>query len=75
MAGLVPAIHVLLPDPEGLIRRSPESAPLLDAVKDRKTRDAGHAPILHRRTVNPVLRDFCSLTGDYCVNQVEENCG
>jgi len=29
-----------LSDPESLIRRSPASAPLLDAVKDRKTRDA-----------------------------------
>jgi hypothetical protein len=28
------------PDPESLLRRSPASAPLLDAVKDRKTRDA-----------------------------------
>jgi AsmA protein len=28
------------PDPESLIRRSPGAAPLLDAVKDRKTRDA-----------------------------------
>ena len=31
---------LIFPDPESLIRRSPESAPLLDAVKDRKTRDA-----------------------------------
>src|SRR3989440_3291329 len=30
----------IFPDPESLIRRSPASAPLLDAVKDRKTRDA-----------------------------------
>ncbi|QDL98720.1 AsmA family protein [Rhodopseudomonas palustris] len=30
---------LIFPDPESLIRRSPASAPLLDAVKDRKTRD------------------------------------
>jgi len=31
---------LVFPDPESLIRRSPASAQLLDAVKDRKTRDA-----------------------------------
>jgi len=31
---------LIFPDPEILIRRSPASAPLLDAVKDRKTREA-----------------------------------
>jgi AsmA protein len=31
---------LIFPDPESLIRRSPASAPLLDAMKDRKTRDA-----------------------------------
>ena len=31
---------LFFPDPESLIRRSPASAPLLDAVKDRKARDA-----------------------------------
>ncbi len=31
---------LIFPDPESLIRRSPASAPLLDAVKDRKARDA-----------------------------------
>src|ERR1700710_2423851 len=31
---------LIFPDPETLIRRSPGAAPLLDAVKDRKTRDA-----------------------------------
>src|SRR5258707_5506389 len=31
---------LIFPNPESLIRRSPASAPLLDAVKDRKTRDA-----------------------------------
>jgi AsmA protein len=30
---------LIFPDPESLIRRSPASAPLLEAVKDRKTRD------------------------------------
>jgi AsmA protein len=31
---------IIFPDPDSLIRRSPATAPLLDAVKDRKTRDA-----------------------------------
>ena len=31
---------LIFPDPESLIRRSPGAAPLLDAVKDRKARDA-----------------------------------
>mgnify|MGYP003693983379 CR=1 FL=1 len=31
---------LVFPDPESLIRRSPGAAQLLDAVKDRKTRDA-----------------------------------
>src|SRR3954454_21224347 len=31
---------LIFPDPESLIRRSPATAPLLDAVKDLKTRDA-----------------------------------
>jgi AsmA protein len=31
---------LVFPDPEILIKRSPASAPLLEAVKDRKTRDA-----------------------------------
>jgi AsmA protein len=36
---------LIFPDPESLIRRSPASAPLLDAVKDRKTRDAVRSAI------------------------------
>jgi AsmA protein len=30
---------LIFPDPDSLIRRAPAAAPLLDAVKDRKTRD------------------------------------
>lgn len=40
---------LIFPDPESLIRRSPASAPLLDAVKDRKTRDAVNS-VLQRLT-------------------------
>jgi AsmA protein len=40
---------LIFPDPESLIRRSPASAPLLDALKDRKTRDAVGA-VLERLT-------------------------
>ena len=39
---------LIFPDPESLIRRAPAAAPLLDAVKDRKTRDA----------INSVLKRF-----------------
>ena len=31
---------IMLPDAQSLIRRSGAAAPLLDAVRDRKTRDA-----------------------------------
>ena len=31
---------LIFPDPESLIRRSQAAGPLLDAVKDKKTRDA-----------------------------------
>jgi AsmA protein len=50
---------LIFPDPESLIRRSPASAPLLDPVKDRKTRDAVR-PVLERFTgggVKPVAPD------------------
>ena len=50
---------LIFPDPESLIRRSPASAPLLDAVKDRKTRDAVRS-VLERLTggsVKPVVPD------------------
>jgi AsmA protein len=43
---------LVFPDPESLIRRSPASAPLLDAVKDRKTRDAVRS-VLERFTGGP----------------------
>jgi AsmA protein len=39
---------LIYPDPESLIRRSPATAPLLDAVKDKKARD----------TVRSVLERF-----------------
>src|SRR6266481_6122377 len=41
---------LVFPDPESLIRRSPGAAPLLDAVKDRKTRDAVRS-VIERFTV------------------------
>jgi AsmA protein len=40
---------LIFPDPESLIRRSPASAPLLDALKDRKNRDAVQS-VLERLT-------------------------
>jgi AsmA protein len=40
---------LIFPDPESLIRRSPASAALLDAVKDRKTKDAVRS-VLERLT-------------------------
>jgi AsmA protein len=36
---------IVLPDPQILIRRSGAAAPLLDAVKDRRTRDAVRSAI------------------------------
>jgi len=36
---------IMLPDAESLIRRSGAAAPLLDAVRDRKTRDAVRSAI------------------------------
>jgi AsmA protein len=50
---------LIFPDPESLLRRSPASAPLLDAVKDRKTRDAVRS-VLERLTgggAKPVAPD------------------
>ena len=43
---------LIFPDPESLIRRSPASAPLLDAVKDRKTRDTVRS-VLERLSGKP----------------------
>jgi AsmA protein len=45
---------LIFPDPESLIRRSKASAPLLDAVKDRKSRDAVRSVIerlTNRKTI------------------------
>jgi AsmA protein len=36
---------IMLPDPEALIRRSGAAAPLLDAVRDRRARDAVRSAI------------------------------
>jgi AsmA protein len=38
---------LIFPDPDSLLRRSPASAPLLDAVKDKKTRDAVRSALEH----------------------------
>src|SRR4030088_3183853 len=46
---------LIFPDPESLIRRSPGAAPLLDAVKDRKTRDAVRS-VIERFTGQKVAR-------------------
>ncbi|HKS18651.1 MAG TPA: AsmA family protein [Bradyrhizobium sp.] len=44
---------LIFPDPESLIRRSPATAPLLDAVKDRKARDAVKS-VIERFTGGPL---------------------
>ncbi len=44
---------LIFPDPDSLIRRSPATAPLLDAVKDKKTRDAVRS-VIERFTGNKV---------------------
>lgn len=43
---------LIFPDPDSLLRRSPATAPLLDAVKDRKARDAVRS-VLERITGKP----------------------
>ena len=43
---------LVFPDPESLIRRSPASSQLLDAVKDRKTRDTVRS-VIERFTGGP----------------------
>lgn len=56
---------LIFPDPDSLIRRSPASAPLLDAVKDRKTRDAVRS-VLERLTgggPKPAAPDAAAPTG------------
>jgi AsmA protein len=44
---------LIFPDPESLLRRSPATAPLLDAVKDRKARDAVKS-VIERFTGGPL---------------------
>ncbi|SHN69714.1 AsmA family protein [Bradyrhizobium erythrophlei] len=44
---------LVFPDPDSLIRRSPATAPLLDAVKDKKTRDAVRS-VIERFTGNKI---------------------
>lgn len=48
---------LIFPDPESLIRRAPAAAPLLDAVKDRKTRDAVKSVIERLTGVRPAAPD------------------
>jgi AsmA protein len=48
---------LIFPDPESLIRRSPGAAPLLDAMKDRKTGDAVRS-VLERFTGQKTLPDI-----------------
>lgn len=48
---------IMLPDPQILIRRSGAAAPLLDAVRDRKTRDAV------RSVIEQIARPPASETG------------
>jgi len=43
---------LIFPDSDSLIRRSPATAPLLDAVRDRRTRDAVRA-VIERLTSGP----------------------
>jgi AsmA protein len=50
---------LIFPDPESLIRRSPGAAPLLDAVKDRKTRDAVRS-VIERFTGQKVVPDLAA---------------
>ena len=53
---------LIFPDPESLIRRSPGAAPLLDAVKDRKTRDAVRS-VIERFTGQKVAPEAAARAG------------
>ena len=44
---------IMLPDPEALIRRSGAAAPLLNAVRDQRARDAARS-VIERLTGGPV---------------------
>ena len=72
---------LIFPDPESLIRRSPASAPLLDAVKDRKTRDAVRS-VIERftgggtescRARDPGKRALGERQGELSVGQVSRS--
>ena len=52
---------LIFPDPESLIRRSPASAPLLDAVKDRKTRDAVRSVLERFTAADENLKPRCPM--------------
>jgi len=55
---------LIFPDPESLIRRSPASAPLLDAVKDRKTRDAVRSVLERFTGGRPAAPDAAAPTAE-----------
>jgi AsmA protein len=66
---------LIFPDPDSLIRRSPASAPLLDAVKDRKTRDAVRS-VLERFTgggVKPAAPDVEAPVGAPAADAAKPN--
>jgi AsmA protein len=54
---------LIFPEPESLIRRSPGAAPLLDAMKDRKTRDAVRSAI-ERYTGQKVAPEAAAPTAE-----------
>jgi AsmA protein len=54
---------LIFPDPESLIRRSPGAAPLLDAVKDRKTRDTVRS-VIERFTGQKTVPAAAPATAD-----------
>jgi AsmA protein len=57
---------LIFPDPDILIRRSPASAPLLDAVRDKKTRDAVQSVIerLTGAAKKPATPDAAPVAAD-----------
>lgn len=55
---------LIFPDPESLIRRSPASAPLLDAVKDRKTRDTVRSVLERITGSRPAAPDAAAPTAE-----------
>ena len=57
---------IMLPDPESLIRRSGAAAPLLNAVRDRSTRDSVRSAIERLTGSAPAPARLCAQRACTC---------